>query len=105
MVPVDEDNIDVPGVVTVLLYENGTTDLILDGETIRMDWSIQGQGLCFGGPIARAATQDCRTIGWIQGDRFAVFDTTQSPPLKIADGAISDLATWWPRSSDGTTYG
>lgn len=78
-----------PQVATAELRPDGTAIVSADGDTRTMLWSIQGQGLCFTRPQQTRDANDCRTIGWIQGNSFAVFDTTKTPPEKIADGVIS----------------
>lgn len=72
---------------TVMLRTNGTA--AIDTGTMQRDmmWSINGQGLCFTTPDTDRDLDDCRTIGWIQGNQFAVFDPVLGNE-KIAGGVI-----------------
>lgn len=76
------------GMAMAVLRSDGTATVSADGEEERsMLWSVSGQGLCFTRPGRVRDADDCRTIGWIQGDRFAVYDSTLNN-RKIADGVI-----------------
>ena len=72
---------------TVVMRPNGTATVSAGTFSREMLWSIQGQTLCFTRPGETRDADDCRTIGWIQGDRFAVFDAALGNE-KIADGVI-----------------
>jgi hypothetical protein len=69
------------------LRTDGTATVQALDETREVLWSISGQGLCFTRPDRTRNADDCRTIGWIPGDRFAVLYTALGN-LKIADGVI-----------------
>lgn len=72
---------------TVILRPNGTANVTAGPMNREMLWTVDGQGLCFTRPGAARDVDDCRIIGWIQGNRFAVYDATLGNE-KIADGVI-----------------
>lgn len=86
MTPADPD---VGETATVVMNPDGTAFVRAGTDGRVMNWAIQGQMLCFTRQDRTRDADDCRTIGWIQGDRFAVFDRNRGDE-KIAEGVIRD---------------
>jgi hypothetical protein len=70
------------------LYTDGTSRLILEDVMKDGRWRIDGQDLCFDREDGPTLPSDCRTIGWIDGNQFAVYDLRYGEQERIATGTI-----------------
>lgn len=75
----------------VMLRADGTGAFVQAGQIIPTRWSVNRQELCFTVSGQSMEASECRTIGWIEGDRFGVFDMSGAEPVQTVAGRITAI--------------